>query len=70
MAVEKKSGSKPAAKGKKKGKMMSSLYVLSGEKIERNNRYCPKCGQGTFMAKHQTRLVCGKCRYVEMLAKK
>ena len=68
--ADKKPVSKPAAKGKKKGKSLSSLYAISGEKIERNNRFCPKCGQGTFMAKHSSRLVCGKCRYVEMLAKK
>ncbi|MBI2146764.1 30S ribosomal protein S27ae [Candidatus Woesearchaeota archaeon] len=70
MAAEKKGGSKPAAKGKKPGKSLSSLYTISGEKIERKNRSCPKCGQGTFMGKHSNRLVCGKCRYVEMVGKK
>ena len=69
MAVEKKGG-KPAVKSKKPGKSLSSLYTISGEKIERNNRSCPKCGQGTFMARHSNRLVCGKCKYVEMVGKK
>lgn len=54
-----------AAKGAKKGKPLSSLYTLTGDKITRNNRMCPKCGPGTFLGKHKDRLVCGKCRYVE-----
>lgn len=56
-------------KTKKKGRSLSSLYNISGEKIERKNKHCPKCGKGIFMGKHQNRLVCGKCRYVEYLGK-
>jgi small subunit ribosomal protein S27Ae len=62
---------KPVAKGgakkggAKKSKPLSSLYTIAGDKITRNNRSCPKCGSGTFLAKHKDRLVCGKCKYVE-----
>jgi len=54
-----------AAKGAKKGKPISALYTIAGDKITRNNRTCPKCGAGTFLGKHKDRLVCGKCKYVE-----
>ena len=62
---------KPTARGGakkgavKKTKPLSALYNASGDKIVRNNRFCPKCGTGTFMGKHKDRLVCGKCKYVE-----
>ncbi|MBI2655280.1 30S ribosomal protein S27ae [Candidatus Woesearchaeota archaeon] len=53
---------KPAAKGgKKKGKW--NLYEKSGDKIARKNKSCPKCGSGTFMAKHGNRSYCGNCHY-------
>ncbi|MEK6938357.1 MAG: 30S ribosomal protein S27ae [Nanoarchaeota archaeon] len=52
--------------GKKKGKSLGSLYTIAGDKITRNNRTCPKCGPGMFLGKHKDRLVCGKCKYVEM----
>lgn len=60
-----KAAAKGGAKAKKKGKPLSSLYTISGDKISRNNRNCPKCGPGTFLGKHKDRIVCGKCKYVE-----
>ena len=66
----KSGGKKPVAKGKKEkkpSKKVHELYTISGDKIERKNKNCPKCGKGTFLAKHKDRLVCGKCKYVEML---
>lgn len=56
-------------KAKKAGKKISELYSVSGDKLERKNKNCPKCGKGVFMAKHKDRLVCGKCYYVEFLKK-
>ena len=57
-----------ASKGgaKKTCKKINAPYNNSGEKIERKNRFCPKCGPGTFMGVHSNRLVCGKCAYVEI----
>jgi small subunit ribosomal protein S27Ae len=49
---------------------ISKLYNVSGGKLERTNRYCPKCGQGYFMARHKDRMMCGKCHYTEFTGKK
>lgn len=60
-------------KKQKKPKKTSAkykLYKASGNKAERSNRFCPKCGVGVFMAKHANRETCGKCGYTEIAAKK
>ena len=56
-------------KAKKKLKGRWNLYEKKGDKLERKNKSCPKCGQGTFMAKHSNRWACGACKYVEFLSK-
>jgi small subunit ribosomal protein S27Ae len=43
------------------------LYKIEGNKLQRKNKFCPKCGIGTFMAQHKDRVTCGKCRYVEVI---
>ncbi len=43
------------------------LYEVSGDKLIRKNKYCPRCGPGVFLAKHSNRLTCGKCGYTEIL---
>jgi small subunit ribosomal protein S27Ae len=53
------------AKGKKKGYAVSKVYDLSSG-IKRKNKFCPKCGEGFFLAQHSNRLTCGKCRYSEI----
>ena len=58
---------KQPAKGKKTGRW--NLYEKKGDKLERKNKSCPKCGQGTFMAKHQNRSYCGNCKYTEFSSK-
>mgnify|MGYP001619978200 FL=1 len=50
---------------KKKLKGNWKLYKVSGNKLERKNKSCPKCGAGTFMAKHSNRWTCGNCHYAE-----
>ena len=70
-----KGGAKNAGKDKNKGpvkkkaRKLSSLYNISGNKLERKNRTCPKCGPGMFMGSHSNRMVCGKCSYVEFVRK-
>ena len=54
---------------KKKLKGRWNLYQKSGDKLERKNKSCPKCGQGTFMAKHANRWTCGACKYTEFSSK-
>ena len=58
-----------AKEQKKKLKGVWGLCQKSGDKLERKNKSCPKCGQGTFMAKHANRWYCGNCKYVEILSK-
>lgn len=56
---------------KKKAKAgASKLYKVSGNKLERNNKSCPKCGPGIFMAKHTSRWTCGQCHMTEFIASK
>jgi ubiquitin-small subunit ribosomal protein S27Ae len=40
-------------------------YDVSGDKLVRKNKTCPKCGAGVFLAEHKDRLTCGKCQYME-----
>ena len=63
MAEEKKEGS--PVKLKKTSKRYEN-YEVSGDFVKRKNKSCPKCGAGVFLAKHQDRVYCGKCGYVEM----
>ncbi|MCH8004298.1 MAG: 30S ribosomal protein S27ae [Nanoarchaeota archaeon] len=57
-------------KNKKKAMQVWKLYQVSGNKVERKNKFCSKCGPGYFLAKHKDRLTCGKCSYVEFISKK
>ena len=65
MAGKKGAEKKPQVAKKKKTSKVQNNYKVSGEKLERNNKFCIKCGQGTFLAKHKNRLTCGKCGYME-----
>ncbi|MFH1642190.1 MAG: 30S ribosomal protein S27ae [Nanoarchaeota archaeon] len=56
------------AKIKRKTKKTSIRYKLY-DGIKRKNKFCPKCGEGIFLAQHKDRLVCGKCSYMEKLSK-
>jgi len=52
-------------KKKKKKQGRASFYEIKGDKIERKNLSCPKCGSGVFMAEHKDRHSCGKCSYTQ-----
>lgn len=41
------------------------FYDIEGDKLVRNRKSCPKCGDGVFLAKHNDRMACGKCGYTE-----
>jgi ubiquitin-small subunit ribosomal protein S27Ae len=49
----------------KKSQSISTVYDISGEKLTRKNKSCPKCGPGVFLAEHKDRRSCGKCSYSE-----
>jgi small subunit ribosomal protein S27Ae len=62
--AEKKSSEKKGTSNKKSG-----YYKVSGDKVERLRRHCPKCGPGVFLGEHANRTTCGKCRYTEFKKK-
>ena len=43
----------------------SDLYKVDGDKLERKNQICPRCGEGVFMADHGDRYACGRCGYTQ-----
>ncbi|MFH0867765.1 MAG: 30S ribosomal protein S27ae [Candidatus Woesearchaeota archaeon] len=57
-------------KNEKKAMQIWKLYNVSGNKAERKNTFCSKCGAGNFLAKHKDRLTCGKCGFTEFSSKK
>lgn len=50
-----------------KGKKVkqNTFFKVTGNKLERKGRSCPRCGDGTMMAEHKERWYCGKCLYTE-----
>ena len=64
-APPKKDAGKGAAPSKKKAKPASRLYKVSGNKVDRVNKTCPKCGPGFFLAAHKDRETCGHCDYTQ-----
>jgi len=57
------------AKEQKKPKKTSKVQdnYEAGAELKRKNKFCPKCGNGVFLAQHKNRLSCGKCHYMEKL---
>ncbi len=58
---------KPPSKSKHKNVQIWTKYKVEGGKIVRTNKFCPRCGEGYFLAQHKNRLTCGKCGYSEIL---
>ena len=56
-------------KTKKKVSQKWKAYDATGDKIKRNLKSCPKCGEGVHLAKHADRSSCGKCGYTEFAKK-
>jgi small subunit ribosomal protein S27Ae len=61
---------KTRKKGKKirKGRKHESVkiwqkYEVKGESLSRKNKFCPRCGEGTWLSRQKNRLYCGKCGY-------
>jgi len=54
---------------KKPGSHKYKHYKVSGDKLERIHKFCPKCGEGVFLAKHKGRETCGQCGYTEFASK-
>ena len=58
---------KKAAKGT--AGLKHGFYKIEGNRLERTRQSCPKCGSGTFLARHQDRVSCGRCGYTEFAKK-
>jgi ubiquitin-small subunit ribosomal protein S27Ae len=54
---------------KKKTSQKWTSYKIAGGKIASKNKFCPKCGQGVFLAEHKDRWTCGNCSYMEKKVK-
>lgn len=52
-------------KKQKKKSEIWKMYKIEGGTLSRSNHTCPKCGEGTFLAKHGDRNTCGRCSYTE-----
>jgi small subunit ribosomal protein S27Ae len=70
MAKKKSSGKE----GKKphKNKPTSKKYTkyeISGDKVVKKGKTCPRCGPGVFLMDSNGRLYCGKCHYTEFSKK-
>ncbi|MEM3397327.1 MAG: 30S ribosomal protein S27ae [Thermoplasmata archaeon] len=44
---------------------LTKIYEVSGDKLNRKKKTCPKCGPGYFLAEHENRVSCGRCGYTE-----
>ncbi len=51
--------------GKRESGLKPYLYKVEGDRLFRQRTPCPKCGAGTFLAKHANRMSCGRCGYTE-----
>lgn len=65
---------KSKIKGKKKhtNKQTSikyKKYTISGDKIIKKERSCPRCGPGIFLSIAKDRSYCGKCHFTEFKKK-
>ena len=43
----------------------SDYFDVKDGRAVMNKSYCPKCGDGVFLAEHSDRKSCGKCGYTE-----
>jgi small subunit ribosomal protein S27Ae len=46
----------------------SKLYEVKNG-VKRLRRFCPRCGDGVFLADHGDRMACGRCGYTEFKKK-
>ena len=47
---------------KKEKLRILKCYKVDGDKVARLRRMCEVCPPGTFLAEHEDRLYCGRCR--------
>ncbi len=60
---------RPKSKTKHKPVQIWKKYKVEGDKVVRLGEFCPKCGDGTFLAKSGNRTWCGKCGWSKISIK-
>ena len=58
-----KKGKRVRTGRKHESKKPWTLYTVQGAEAARNREACPRCGKGTWLAKHKNRAYCGRCGY-------
>lgn len=53
------------AEKKKEKTKKAQNYSVDGHAAKRQNKFCPKCGPGVFLAEHKDRVACGNCGFTE-----
>ncbi len=56
-------GKKPKGRKKHSSVNIWEKYEVSGETAKPKNKFCPRCGSGTFLSEQKNREYCGKCGY-------
>jgi len=65
-----KEGKRPKSKTKHKKIQIWNKYEVSESSIKRKGKFCPRCGNGVFLAIHKNRETCGKCGFSEIKIEK
>lgn len=56
-------GKKAGTGRKHESRSPKDYYEVQGNELKRRRKSCPRCGEGTWLAKHRNRQYCGKCGY-------
>jgi len=43
----------------------NKFYKAEGEKVKREMKFCPRCGDGYIFSHHKDRNYCGNCHLTE-----
>lgn len=57
----------PKKKANRPSPKVWQFYKFEGGSLVRTHKFCPRCGRGVYLAKHEDRLACGKCGYTEFI---
>lgn len=58
---------RPKSKTKHKSIQIWKMYEIKNGKVLRKSEFCPRCGNGIFLAKNKNRIWCGKCGYAKIM---
>ena len=74
MGKKEKKADRKGKKGRKGRKHQSvkvhTFYEVKDGSLMRKSKFCPRCGDGTWLSAHKNRAYCGRCGYTELEKKK